>query len=307
MNILIAGASGFIGKALTKALSPSHQLTVLGRDLKRLSRRFPTNITKVTWNTLEHHDAKQYDLILNLSGSNIGEKRWSKSIKEELIHSRTSTNQALIDWLEKHKASPRFFCANAVGIYGMQNDDSISFDEDTPIDILHTKDFLNEIGVAWQQSLQPAIDQGIEVTTLRFGVVLKKKEGMLKKLEFPFFLGLGSILGDGKQVISWVHYQDLISAIIFLIENPHITGPINITSPNPVSQKAFATCFAKVLHRPLFLKMPRLVIRLLFGEMGECLLLKGQRVLPKRLTELGFKFNYPELGAALEEEYKVNK
>ncbi len=304
MNILIAGASGFIGSELTNSLSKKHTITVLGRSMRRLEKLFSATINKLTWDTLSTHDAKKYDLIINLSGSNIGAKRWTESVKNELIESRTLTNKKLVEWLVKQKAKPRFFCANAIGIYGAQEVSVEPFSEDHPIPSDTSDDFLQQIGLAWENSLKPAMDQSIPVTTLRFGVVLKKGEGMLKKLELPFRLGLGSILGNGNQVLSWVYYEDLVNAILFLLEHPEVTGPVNITSPTPVTQKEFALKFAKALKRPLFLKTPSWVVKALFGEMGEYLLLKGQRVIPKRLTDLGFQFTYPKLEAVLTREYQ---
>lgn len=302
MNILIAGASGFIGTALTNHLSQNHKITVLGRTLEKLESIFSNDINQLTWDNLELHDAKQYDVIINLSGSSIGAKRWRSSVKKELIESRTKTNQQLVKWLIHHRAKPRFFCANAIGIYGAKDISTDCFNEASPLP--HSSDdFLQHIGLIWEQSLQPAIDAGIPVTTLRFGVVLKKGDGMLKKLELPFRLGLGSVLSSGHQALSWIYYKDLINALDFLIEHQKVTGPVNITSPYPVTQQEFAQLLAKALKRPLFLKTPAFVVTILFGEMGNCLLLKGQRVLPKRLNELGFKFTYPKIESVLIEEF----
>lgn len=302
MNILIAGASGFIGTVLANHLSQSHKITVLGRQLERLESIFSKDISKLTWDNLKLHDAKQYDLVINLSGSSIGDKRWSSAVKNELIESRTRSNQQLVEWLINHHAKPRFFCANAVGIYGAQELSTAPFDEESPLP-LSSNDFLQQIGLVWEQSLKTAIDAGISVTTLRFGVVLKKGCGMLKKLELPFRLGLGSVLGNGNQTLSWVYYKDLINAIDFLIAHQHLTGPVNITSPYPITQREFAQQLAKALKRPLFLKTPGPIIKIIFGEMGDYLLLKGQRVEPTRLNELGFKFTYPRIEAALAEEF----
>jgi len=304
MNILIAGASGFIGSELVNALAPQHSITVLGRNAQTLQQRFSKNITHVTWEQLLSLDATTYDAVINLCGHNIAASRWNKHIKEQLIHSRVDTNLQLIHWLMNKNAKPHFICANAVGIYGLQaNGDPIAFDESSPIDIDNPRDFLSEIGVRWQESLAPAVKAGIPVTTLRFGVVLKKNQGFLKKLALSFQMGLGSILGDGTQIISWVHLQDVIGAIIFLLNRPDLTGAFNITSPYPVSQEQFARLLAKTVHRPLLLKLPANVIRILFGEMGECLLLKGQRVVPKRLLEEGYQFAYPQCADALKQEF----
>ena len=143
------------------------------------------------------------------------------------------------------------------------------------------------------------------MTTTRFGVVLGQGEGMLKQLSPSFKWGLGAIVGDGKQILSWVHIDDVVGGLIFLLDHPELTGPFNLTSPYPVSQAEFARVLAKAMHRPLLLTMPAFVIQLLFGEMGECLLLKGQRVLPKRLLASGYTFRYPALVDALEQCVKT--
>lgn len=305
MNVLIAGASGFIGHRLVAALQPNHTITVLGRDRTNLQRHFSESVKLATWEMLPDLEASSFDTIINLCGYNIAASRWSESVKKQLIDSRVQTTSALVDWAIKAHAKPHFICANAVGIYGMQeSSDKRELDEDTPIDLEHPCDFLSEIGVRWQQALQGAIDYGMNVTTTRFGIVLGKSGGVLKKLSPSFYMGFGSIIGDGKQIMSWVHIDDVVNAILFLLNNPELTGAFNVTSPNPVSQAEFARALARVMHRPLFLKMSAFVIRLLFGEMGECLLLKGQRVVPNRLIESGYDFRYPNLMDALRYEYR---
>lgn len=304
MNVLIAGASGFIGHRLVAALQPSHIITVLGRDRTNLQRHFSEPVKLATWEMLPNLEASAYDAIINLCGYNIARSRWSEAVKKQLIDSRVKTTSVLVDWAIKAKAKPHFICANAVGIYGMQaSHDNRELDEDSPIDFEHPCDFLSEIGVRWQQVLQPAIDYGMPVTTTRFGIVLGKGDGVLKKLSPSFYMGFGSIIGDGKQIMSWVHIDDVVNSILFLLNKPALTGAFNVTSPNPVSQAEFARTLAKAMHRPLFLKMPAFVIRMLFGEMGESLLLKGQRVVPSRLIEAGYDFRYPELKDALLHEY----
>lgn len=308
MNILIAGASGFIGRALVNALKTKHKLTVLGRNLSTLQLFFASPIQCITWDELSTLKASPFDAVINLSGQNIAASRWTPAVKKKLIDSRVETNTRLSHWLIEQKATPHFISANAVGIYGLQdNGDNKSFDEDSEIDVVHPKDFLSKIGILWQAALQPAIDNGIKVTTVRFGVVLKRDEGMLEKLTLSFSVGLGAILGDGRQIISWVHIDDVVGAISFLLEKPELTGIFNITSPNPVSQSEFAHTLAQIMRRPLFLKMPGFVVNALFGEMGACLLLKGQRVLPKRLHNEGYQFIHPNLVDALSYEFNKNK
>ena len=304
MNILIAGGSGLIGRALITSLKNSHQISVIGRNKSKLRQQFTTPISCYDWDELNEINAQEIDTVINLCGYNIADRRWSNAIKQQLITSRINTTHALTQWAIRQRGMPHLICANAVGIYGIQDkQDNQSFDEES---ILHPdtpSDFLHEIGMRWQQALEPAIEYGMAVTSTRFGVVLKKNQGMLGKLQLSFYLGLGSLIGDGKQVLSWIVLDDLISALQFLITQPHLTGPFNLTSPYPVSQAEFAQTLAKTLHRPLLLRLPASVVRLLFGEMGECLLLSGQRVIPKRLLLAGFNFRYPKISEALAHEF----
>ncbi|PJD90711.1 MAG: TIGR01777 family protein [Legionella sp.] len=304
MNILIAGASGFVGQCLVEALQQEHHITVLGRSQQTLQDVFLNTIKHCTWNELYTLNPHEYDVIINLCGHNIAASRWTEDIKQKIIDSRVTTSQTLSQWIMSRQAKPRFLCANAVGIYGLQDNGELrSLDEDSFIDLEHPCDYMSDIGIRWQNALQPLIEYGVSVTTLRFGVVLKKHQGMLKKLFLSFYCGLGSVVGEGTQMISWIHIEDLVNAIIFLLQRPELSGAFNLTSPKPVTQAEFSHTLAHVMHRPLFLKMPAMVIRWLFGEMGECLLLKGQRVVPKRLLDAGYVFHYPELKNALHREF----
>ncbi len=298
MNILIAGASGFVGKLVVARLSKKHNITVLGRELAKLEMIFSSDINKVTWDALDTLDAKKFDIIFNFSGFNIADKRWNKTIKQVIVDSRVHSNQCLTKWLIAYGAKPRFFSASAVGIYGAYEDDGRVYDEMSSL-ISSQIDFLQDVGRRWEEALQPAIDANIPVTIMRFGVVLKRGDGMLNKLELPFRLGLGNILGSGRQVLSWIYYEDLLAAIDFLMANPQAVGVFNLTSPYPVSQKEFAQTLASVLKRPLFIRLPATVVKALFGEMGEILLVRGQRVLPERLLQLGFCFEYARIDSAL--------
>jgi len=304
MKILIAGASGFIGRALVETFQKQHTLYIIGRDAQALKKVFPGLEKTLEWNELDSLNPSDFDAIINLCGHNISASRWNPLVKQQIIDSRVQTSTTLINWLIKGNAKPHFYCANAIGIYGMQdNNDPSAFDEDSVIDYAHPRDFLTEIGTKWETALQPAIDAGIPVTTTRFGVVLKKGEGMLSKLTLAFNLGLGSVMGDGKQILSWVHIDDVVAAFSFLLANPQLTGNYNVTSPNPVSQAEFARALATAMHRPLILKTPAFVIKTMFGEMGECLILKGQRVVPKRLLAEGFQFKFKRIEEALDKEF----
>jgi uncharacterized protein len=305
VKILIAGASGFIGKRLVKELCEAGwEVIILGRDLAKLKRHFADPVQRLTWQMLDDFSPSGLDAIINLCGYNIAAKPWSKKVKNALIASRVRTTESLIAWASKQPLKPRVICANAVGIYGMHDgSDDSEFDEASYIDFAHPRDFLSEIGVRWQQALEPAIAAGISVVSLRFGVVLGKDGGMLKKLALSFSLGLGSIVGDGKQIISWIHIGDVTSAILFLLNKPALSGAFNLTAPQPLSQAEFARSLASQMHRPLFLKIPAVMVRAIFGEMGEALLLKGQRVLPTRLMQEGYNFLHQDINSALAQEY----
>ena len=301
MNILIAGASGLIGQELIRGMDKEHHFTVLGRHKDSLRQVFQKGIISVSWDELDNLDATQFDAVINLCGLNIAASRWNTEVKNEIISSRVQTTEILVQWILKQHAKPHIYCANAVGIYGLQNEnDTEHLDEDTEIDLSHPKDFLSEIGIRWQQPLKQAEDAGLAVTTTRFGVVLKKGKGFLGKLYPSFICGLGSVIGNGQQVLSWVDSDDVVNAYRFLLNHPEMTGPVNITSPHPCTQKEFAKAFAQSLHRPLLLTTPAFVIRLLFGEMGDCLINRGQKVIPKRLLEAGFEFKWPDIKEALE-------
>jgi uncharacterized protein (TIGR01777 family) len=180
------------------------------------------------------------------------------------------------------------------------------YDESSPIawDGL-THDFLSTVAIAWEKALKPAIDAGIPVTILRFGVVLKRRQGFLKKLAPSFYCGLGAVIGEGAQPLSWIHHQDLAQAVDFLISHPNLSGPFNLCSPHPVTQKTFATAYAQALNRPLWLTLPKRVIKLLFGQMGDELINQGQAVLPSTLNAAGFEFKYPRIDDALSKETYV--
>jgi len=300
LNILIAGASGLIGQELVQGMHHEHNFTVLGRHKDVFRQVFKAGIVSISWNELDNLDASQFDAVINLCGHNIAASKWTGKVKDEIINSRVQTTEILIQWILKQNAKPHFYCANAVGIYGMQADgDTHTFDEYSDINYSEPKDFLSEIGIRWQNALKDAEDAGLAVTSTRFGVVLKKGKGFLKKLHPSFIFGLGSVIGNGRQMFSWVDSEDVVAAYRFLLAHREITGAVNVTSPNPCMQKEFAKAYAHSLHRPLFFTMPTYIIHLLFGEMGDTLISSGQRVIPKRLIEAGFEFKYPFIQEAL--------
>jgi uncharacterized protein (TIGR01777 family) len=299
MNILIAGGTGFVGRNLIPKLINSHQVTVLSRKISDVEIAFRKQVNACDWDNLDKLNPEHFDSVINLCGRNIGQGRWTPEIKKELIDSRVNTTKQLLLWAQN--TNLHFYCANAIGIYGAyEKQTGNGFTEDNPINIEQNSDFLSKIGLLWQNACN---ESNLDTTIMRFGVVLKKKEGMLKKLFPSFYLGMGSIIGSGQQFLSWIHINDLVKAIIFLLEHPEKKGIYNLTSPLPVKQAQFARRLAHSLNRPVLITLPNNVVKLIFGEMGDLLICKGQKVIPKRLIDEGFEFDYPTIKGALKKEF----
>ena len=286
MKILIAGATGLIGQALVSALLPQAQIAVLGRNSSRLSKHFPS-CEALTWQQLDSFPFDACDVVINLCGENIGSRRWSKKRKKAIFQSRVDTTARLAAACAALGAkAPVFLNASAVGIYGAGAD---GVDEATPLPP-EGADFLSQVGRRWELALEPAVAGGCRVITLRFGVVLSERGGMLKKLLPSFKMGMGAKLGDGQQVISWVSVTDVVRAILFLLRSTEARGAYNIVADEPITQHEFAISLAKHLHRPCWVRLPEWLITLLFGQMGDDLLLQGRPVRASRLKEAGFSF-----------------
>lgn len=302
MKIVITGATGFIGRNLAPTLLKQHHTVFfVGRDTAKIHKVFGKNVTALTWKQLEEILPDDIDAVINLAGENIGDGFWTKAKKARIKTSRANAANQIVKWaLCYRQKKPHIYNASAIGIYGLQNNNSSSlspFVESSSIPLEQPTDFLSEVGQAWEGALQPAMEAGISVTFMRFAVVLKCRDGILKKLELPTSLGLGSILGNGQQPFTWIHIDDLIAGIHFLLARPEVVGPINFCAPDCTSQKEFAKTLATAMKRPLIIKAPNWVIKTFLGQMGEELLLKGQHVAPQRLIELGLKFNYTDLSA----------
>ena len=298
MKILISGATGLVGSALVRAFE-HHDLIVLGRSLNKLNRLYGGRYETVTWHSLSDDIVAGCDVIINLAGANIADGRWSSKRQAEIIQSRVSTTEQLVlACVRLGDQAPRIINASAIGIYGiagsLEMQQSTRFDETSKIPEPPT-DFLSKVGIEWEGALSPAIQAGLSVVMCRFGVVLDRSGGMLKKLLPSFKMGLGAVLGTGQQPLSWVSLDDVVRAIEFIIEHPDCSGPVNIVSPGVVSQRDFAQALSRSLSRPRIMTLPECVVKALFGQMGEELLLSGQHVVSQRLQDDGFVFNDSEL------------
>lgn len=303
MRILIAGATGMVGSALVAALKKDHDLMLVGRNEKKLLKKFP-DFKVFSWKSLTSF-IEPVDIVIHLAGENIGDAYWTEKVKRKLLDSRIDTVDLLLEWIKLTQLKlPRILAANAIGYYGCQTeDDQHIFDENDVVAEDQPKNFLQKIAFEWQNAWK-SDDLPLSICWMRFGVVLKKNQGMLKKLWPSFFFGMGAVIGNGQQMISWIDLDDLVAAISWVIQHSEIEGPINMVSPNVVSQKQFAKTLARVLNRPQILHLPTRLVSMLFGQMGAELLLSGQKVYPKRLLDAGFKFEYADLEEALKHEYE---
>jgi uncharacterized protein (TIGR01777 family) len=307
MNILIAGGTGFIGRQLVPALiAAKHSQVMIGRDKDKTNKLFKGSVKAATWDDLSHLNPDEFDAIINLTGENIAAKRWSESTKTAILNSRIQATSLLVKWAEMGTIrKPHLYNASAVGFYGLQDElaaPATAFTEHSSPLTPTQNEFCGPLVMQWEKTALMAND--IPVTLMRFGVVLKRGEGMLKKLELPAKLGLGAVIGTGKQPIAWIDCDDLVSAIVFLIEHPDIKGPVNLVAPECVSQHAFTTTLSATLKRPVFVNMPSWLVKMLFGQMGEELLLSGQTVAPERLMIAQFNFKYPTLASSLAHEFR---
>ncbi len=297
MKIIITGATGFIGSILTERLwSQFHSLVLL-------SRKPPAEVgvSKKEWFDWMPPAGGEWekavdgaDGIINLAGEPIAGKRWSKEQKEKLRASRIDATRALVSALAKARVKPKFLVsASAVGYYGPHGDEILTESGAAG------GDFLSRLCLDWEGEALKAETHGVRVATVRTGIVLGKGRGALAKMVPPFKMFVGGPLGSGKQYMPWIHIEDEVGLLLFLIENEKARGAFNATAPNPVTMEEFAKALGEVLNRPSWVSVPPSALALITGEMAD-MLLTGQRAVPDAATKLGYTFKYPTIGAALQ-------
>lgn len=294
MHILINGGTGFIGSKLCEHFVDSgYKVDVLTRSVRN-----ETNTPKrIKLLTDLNHSERIYDVIINLSGEPLNKHRWNNSIKRTILDSRVQSTQKIIDYIKKCHEKPKLLISgSAIGFYGHSSDQI--FTEDSPP---ATNEFIHEVCADWEEKAREASNFGVRVCILRTGIVLGKDGGALAEMLLPFKFGLGAQLGDGTQWMSWVHMDDVVRIIDFLIHEPCAEGAYNMTAPTSVTNAEFVDTLASVLHRPRFIALPNFTVNLLFGEMGKALLLQGQNVIPARVLKAGYIFKFPTLREALQD------
>src|SRR5436190_3348427 len=299
MRVLITGASGLIGQALQKSLDEK------GDEILGASRKEPKSTNDIQWDPdtgFADEDLARLeglDVVIHLAGENIAGLRWTDEKKKAIRDSRVHGTRTLIEAFARLEKKPNvFISASAIGFYGDRGDDEMtetSSAGDT---------FLSEVSKEWESESRRAEDMGIRTVLLRNGIVLSKDGGALATMMTPFKFGVGGVIGSGKQWMSWVSLDDVVAAINFAIENEKMRGAVNVVSPNPVTNEEFTKTLGEVLYRPTFLPLPEFAVNLVFGEMGDALLIDSTRVAPKRLLDAGFEFEFPELKTALEHAVK---
>ena len=291
MNLLITGGTGFIGSSLcSRLLKNNNNLTLLTRHPELIKAPVKA-ITALEQLKVDMN----FDIVINLAGEPIADKRWNNKQKERILTSRIGITQQLITFLEKVTNKPKLLInGSAIGYYGISKTNN-------PIDESSAGDesFSSKLCQQWEAVALQAEAIGIRTCLLRTGIVLGKGGGALKKMSLPFKFGFGGRIGNGEQWMSWIHLDDLIGIILYCIEDDKLSGAINGTSPNPVTNQVFTRTLGTVLKRPTILPMPETVIKLLMGQMGEELLLSGKRILPTKILDAGYLFQYEKLEDAL--------
>lgn len=290
-RILVSGVSGPIGKALVPVLHSR------GLEVVRLVRGPANGKDQITWHPGEPvlpESVSGFDAVIHLAGETIF-GYWGREKKARIRNSRVTGTHDLAEALAQAKNKPQvFICSSAVGYYGSRGDEVLNEASEPG------KDFLALVCRDWEAATKPAIDAGIRTSQIRTGVVLSPTGGALPKIVPPFKLGLGGRIGSGRQWMSWIDVQDMVGAILHILKNDLLQGPVNLVAPKPVTNAEFTDTLAGVLRRPAIFPLPALVVKTVFGEMGEATLLASQRVEPVRLVGTGYPFAFTDLRSSLE-------
>ncbi len=298
-TVLITGGTGFVGRRLAEELlDRGDRVTVLTRDAARARRHFPERVRCAAWTPEKDgpwtEELAVVDTVVHLAGEPVGQ-RWTSAVKDRIRKSRVDATRVLVEAIGKASKKPQtLVCASAVGFYGAR-----AADEELDESAEAGRGFLADVVKDWEEAARGAEAFGLRTVEVRIGIVLGEGGGALDKMVLPFKLFAGGPMGDGKQVVSWVHREDVVGILLLAIDDERVKGPINAVSPNPATNAELAHAIGAVINRPSSLKTPGFVLSLAMGEAAE-MLTTGQRVYPKKAVELGYEFRNARLMPALE-------
>ncbi|HEV2833851.1 MAG TPA: TIGR01777 family oxidoreductase [Pyrinomonadaceae bacterium] len=293
MKILVSGSHGMVGSALLKSLTADgHEVVRLVRGGRAFGS--PQIEWDLTRGLIDQQQLEGMDAVIHLAGESIASGRWTELKKHAIRESRVYSTTFLSETLAELSRPPSvLLCASAIGYYGDRGDELLT-ETSAP-----GNDFLASVCVDWEEATRPAREKGIRTVNTRFGIILDREGGALAKMLFPFRMGIGGRIGDGRQWMSWITLEDVVSALKFVLVDHAESGPVNFVAPNPVTNAEFTKTLGRVLSRPTFLPIPAFGARLAFGEMADALLLSSQRVASTVLEDKGFPFYWPTLEPAL--------
>jgi uncharacterized protein (TIGR01777 family) len=298
MRFVLAGGTGFFGHAICQRLTGQHDIVVLSRGDAKAQ---PPGTRVVSWSPDGSsgewaREIDGADVVMNLTGAGLADRRWSDARKRVLVDSRVLPTRSLAAAIQAARHKPRVFIqTSACGIYGAFEDGRQTFDEQSPAGA----DFLAQLCVRWEAEAAPITAAGVRLVIMRNGVVLSRTGGALPRMVTPFYFLAGGPVAAGRQYMSWITLNDWVRMTMWAVENANVRGAINATAPNPVPSKEFAQAIGHAVSRPSWIPVPAFVLRLLFGEMAQNILILGQRVIPKRALEMGFKFDNPAVDEAV--------
>jgi uncharacterized protein (TIGR01777 family) len=299
MRVIIAGATGFIGRALCRELHGEYELIALSRDTTRAAGIIGEFAKAVEWDARTASSWARHvegaHAVINLAGEDISSGRWTQPKRDSIMQSRTQSANAILDAVNTARDKPAVVIqASGVNYYGSRGADIL--DESSP----SGSGFLAEVARKVESIVARTEKAGVRWVATRSGIVLGREGGALPRFMTPFRFYVGGYVGNGRQWVSWISLPDMLAALRFLMTNQNLKGAFDLTAPNPVPMKQFCRTLGRVLHSPAWTVLPGFAARLIFGQMADEVLLAGQRVIPKRLSEAGFQFRYPDLQAALE-------
>lgn len=295
MHILLTGGTGLIGSQLIpRLLQRGDRVSVVTRDVAAARSKFGDRVN--LWSGLnQQRDLNDIDAVINLAGEPIADKRWTEKQKNLLCQSRWQITERLAALIKASATPPSVLISgSATGFYGDAGD-AILTEEDAG-----QEEFTHQLCARWEKLAQAAQSEQTRVCLLRTGVVLAKEGGALSKMKLPFKMGIGGPIGSGKQYMPWIHLDDMLNAILWLLDNPTLQGPFNMVAPYAVRNEQFAAMLGQAMHRPAFMRTPAAAIKVMMGE-SAVLVLGGQHVLPERLKESGFTFHWYQLDEALKD------